>query len=377
MSRAGLRVAIVASALVRWSFRKRPPPTQPQRILVVHQLLLGDALMATALLAQLRGHFPTACIHFTVRRAFLPLYAGRPFGVDALAYDATDVDAVRALIRQARQQGGYDVAYVLGDNRYSWLARALDAKVIVAHAEDTPPRKSWPVDRAVPYPLVPTAWGDITAQMVAQSLPKRFRPSDWQAPPRPAHLALPTIPYALLHVGASTPLKAWPADRWANLAKALVDRGVTPIWSAGPGEQHWVDAIPDASRYASVAGQVSLGELWHWLASARLLVCPDTGIAHLGRIVGTPTVALFGPGSATASGPGDFFALASFRAVTVPNFPCRDQTVLFRREREWIRRCGRSHGKGRQQCTAPRCMQAIEFPTVLAAVEHALKDLHS
>ena len=101
-------------------------------------------------------------------------------------------------------------------------------------------------------------------------------------------------------------------------------------------------------------------QLWHLVAGASLLVAPDTGVAHLGRVVGTPTVALFGPGSATISGAGEFWRDAPYRAVTVTPFACRDQRVLFKRELDWVRRCGRTLA----QCPHPRCMDAIDSDAV-------------
>ena len=65
------------------------------------------------------------------------------------------------------------------------------------------------------------------------------------------------------------------------------------VWSAGPGEDALVDAIDGGSPRARILGTLSLAALWHVFARARLLVCPDTGIAHLGRVVGVPTVTLF------------------------------------------------------------------------------------
>ena len=75
---------------------------------------------------------------------------------------------------------------------------------------------------------------------------------------------------------------------------------------------------------------------------ARVLVSPDTGVAHLGRAVWIPTVTLFGPGSAQLAGPGSFWRDTPWRAVGRDPFPCRDQRVLFRREIDWVRRCHRT-----------------------------------
>ncbi|HXZ48757.1 MAG TPA: heptosyltransferase, partial [Usitatibacter sp.] len=91
--------------------------------------------------------------------------------------------------------------------------------------------------------------------------------------------------------------------------------------------------------------------------------------AHLGRAAWTPTVTLFGPGSAVICGPGRFWRDTPWTAVTEDPFPCRDQRILFRREIPWVRRCGRSPA----ECAEPRCMHAIAVDAVLAAVARVRK----
>ena len=116
---------------------------------------------------------------------------------------------------------------------------------------------------------------------------------------------------------------------------------------------------------ASFAGTLDLAQLWHLVAGAR--AARRAGHRHRAsrpRSTGTPTVALFGPGSALICGAGDFWRDAPYRAVTVDPFPCRDQRVLFKRDIEWVRRCGRSVA----QCAAPRCMDAIDVADVEAAI---------
>ena len=170
-------------------------------------------------------------------------------------------------------------------------------------------------------------------------------------------------------MGASTPLKQWAPERWRSVAGHLEREGLVPVWSCGRGEELAIDAADPERRYARYAGALSLAQLWHLVADASLLVAPDTGIAHLGRLTRTPTVALFGPGSATICGPGSFWRDAPYRAVTVERFACRDQHVLFRREIAWVERCGRTPA----QCAQPRCMDAIDVDAVLGAV----RDLRS
>lgn len=371
-SRAWSRPAVLASAGINMLADalprgKRTAPRAPRRIVLVHHLLLGDTIMLTPLLAKCRERWPDAEIAMTCPLAYVGLYAGKPYGVRALPYDPSVVGTLHALRREA----GFDLALVPGDNRLAWLARALDAGWIVAFAGDRPRYKNWPVDELRPYPEVPMAWGDLVAGLVDGDAPAPYRAKDWPAP-APDTFAPPATRYCVLHAGASSPLKQWPAERWRELASWLAGRGFAVVLSAGPGEGNLLDAVDPAHDWRRYPGTLGLEAFWHLVAHAALVVCPDTGVAHLARLTGTPTVALFGPGSALLSGAGAFWRDAPFTALTIPDFPCRDQRVTMKREVAWIRRCERLPGAAAGQCAEPRCMAALSVAMVQAAVAQRL-----
>ena len=314
--------------------------------------------MLTPLLAKLRELHTFADIVMAVAEPHAPLYQGAPYGVRALGWNPR-APAASALWRER----DFDLAYIPGDNRFSWLALALGSGWIVGFAGDRPAHKSLPIDELRHYPGTPAAWGDMTAMLADGSAPVAYSTRDWPAP-RAEPFDAPSGNYAVLHVGASTPLKQWTGERWRAVAQWLAERGLEPVWSAGSGEESIIEAVDPERRHRTYS-RLALPQLWRLIANADLLVAPDTGVAHLGRVVGTPTVAMFGPGSATISGGGEFWRNAPFRAVTVTPFPCRDQRVLFKREIAWVRRCGRSIS----ECPHPRCMDAIEVGSVIAAIE--------
>ena len=232
------RAQVVARALIRRIAvpARRRAPESPRRILVVHHLLLGDTLMLTPLLAKLRARFPEAEILMALPDAFAPLYSGRPYGVRALGWNPRE-PAVSAVWREP----GFDLAFVPGDNRFSWLALALGSRWITAFAGDRPARKSWPVNELRPFPTTTAAWTDITATLVDGPPPAPYECADWPAPPVEP-FASPVRGYAVLHVGASTRLKQWEPARWSALAAALAAQGLAPVWSAGRGEEAIVRA---------------------------------------------------------------------------------------------------------------------------------------
>ncbi len=267
-SRFAGRAAVVMRALARRSVGRRSPPREVRRVLVAHHLLLGDTLMLTPLFAKLRERYQGAQIVTTVAQPIAPLYATRPYGVRALGWSP------RARHDALFDEAAFDLALVPGDNRFAWLAAAMGARWIVAFAGDRPQTKNLPVDALVPYPASPAAWGDMVAAMIDGPAPAPYVPDAWPAPPAPA-FAQPAMPYAVLHVGASSPLKQWAPERWRALAASLAARGLQPVLSGGPGEEALLDAVDPAHEHARYRGEPDAAAA---LASRR--ECAVAGLAR-------------------------------------------------------------------------------------------------
>lgn len=102
----------------------------------------------------------------------------------------------------------------------------------------------------------------------------------------------------LLHPGAASPARRWPAERFAAVARREVAMGhrvaITGV-SAESALATEVAAKAGLPPSAVLAGRTTLAELAAVVAAARLVVSGDTGVAHLATAVGTPSVVLFGP----------------------------------------------------------------------------------
>ncbi|RMG10080.1 MAG: glycosyltransferase family 9 protein [Planctomycetota bacterium] len=131
-----------------------------------------------------------------------------------------------------------------------------------------------------------------------------------EAPPEPRPLPLPgsvagrwaalealglepRAALAVLAPGAGWAGKRWPAARFARLAEALEERQfeVAAVGSADE-EALCAQVVAGTRRGRAIAG-ADLGGIAVLLASARLVVCNDSGLSHLAAAAGTPTVALF------------------------------------------------------------------------------------
>lgn len=362
-----LPVRLATARLALWeTWRGRHKPVTVHRILIAHHLLLGDTLLLTPLLAALRDHYPGADIVFCCPRPFLGLYSGRPYGVDALVYDPRDLASLRAL----RHRGPYDLALVPAEARHGWLARAVGARWIRGFHGDKR-RYQWSLDEPLHYRTHPAPVSELMADLAQYPGSRRYDPRQWPPPLSP--FAGPPPPYVVLHLGAGSPLKYWPASHWQSLAVNLDACGLRVVLSTGPGQENLAQAVDPQRQFHHYAGTLDLPALWHLLSGARLLVCPDTGVAHLAKLTLTPSVVLFGPGQAALFAPGSFWAQVPYRAVTLDDLPCRDQPRTFGHTVPWIRTCVRQPAECGYQ---GRCMTDLSTAQVWDAVAALLAPDH-
>lgn len=135
----------------------------------------------------------------------------------------------------------------------------------------------------------------------------RLRPQDRL---RPAALlkeaGIPeSMPYAVLHPGASAASRRWPAARFGLAAAALAAQGLAVVFSGGREELELAEAAQRAAQQAapertrsalpmvSLAGRLDLGELAALIDRASVLVANNSGPAHVAAALGTPVVNLY------------------------------------------------------------------------------------
>jgi ADP-heptose:LPS heptosyltransferase len=119
-------------------------------------------------------------------------------------------------------------------------------------------------------------------------------------------VAPPVRDVAVVHPGAAFPGRRWPPERFAAVARHLAAAGQRVVVTGGPAERELactVAALAGLEENAVLAGRTTSLELAAVIAAARVVVCGDTGVAHLASAYRRPSVVLFGPVSPALWGP--------------------------------------------------------------------------
>ncbi len=130
-----------------------------------------------------------------------------------------------------------------------------------------------------------------------------------------------------LFPGAGWKLREWMPERFATIGDRLVQQfNAHVIVFGGPKETELVHTVCDLMHKEALpfAGTLSIRQLAACIENCDLFLTNDTGPMHIASAVGTPTVALFGPGNHIKFQPlGELHTLIRY---DVPCSPCKQFT---------------------------------------------------
>jgi ADP-heptose:LPS heptosyltransferase len=98
--------------------------------------------------------------------------------------------------------------------------------------------------------------------------------------------------YVCIHPGARMPSRRWSAQRFAEVADRLAEKGLEIVLTGTAAERELVESVAQAMRMPAfnLAGKTGLGAFAALVSQAALVVCNDSGASHVAAAVGTPSV---------------------------------------------------------------------------------------
>lgn len=286
----------------------------PQNILVIKLRYLGDVLLATPTLQALKAAYPTARLTALVNRGTEEILIGNPDVDEIMPLDrGSIVEQWRFAVTVRRR--GFDLVVDLTDgDRAAFLTWISGASVRIGFNAE----QRW-TGRCYTTVVQSNATAHRIERDLAALTPLNISPIDriprlWLSNEDEsgteellANLAVRSDEsLVVIQPGARYWFKAWPSERFAELADRLTEKFGCQVLVGGSRQE--IDlaqlVVKQAkSRLISIAGLSPIRTLAALLKRAALFVGNDTGAMHIATAVGTPVVALFGPSNPAEWGP--------------------------------------------------------------------------
>lgn len=162
-------------------------------------------------------------------------------------------------------------------------------------------------------------------------------------------------PFVCLAPGSVWATKKWGDKNFLKLAEQLAARGLRVFLVGSSAEAETCDWISEKVEAAtSLAGRTSLADLGRILKEAQFAVTNDSGTMHLASLVGCPTVSIFGP-----------------TTLDLGYRPWQSQAKVIQKDLG-CRPCGK-HGHQKCPIGTHECMKSITADEVFEATQGFIK----
>lgn len=264
----------------------------PRRLVILRALGLGDLLAGIPALRGLARAFPEHERLVAAPAALAPLV---PRGLARLV----PTGGLEPLPRELHRA---DVAVNLhgsGPRSHRVLLDSRPRRLVSFEHPDIAPSRGFP--SWSPNEPETVRWCRMLAEHGIPALPHEL---DIDPPPgEPPPLAAGAT---VIHPGAASGARRWPAKRFAAVARAELAAGRDVVITGSRDERALAREVAAHAGLAErrvLAGRTDVAGLARTVAAAGQVVCGDTGVAHLATALGTPSVVLFGPVSPDEWGP--------------------------------------------------------------------------
>lgn len=295
----------------------------PRRILLIRPSALGDVCRSVPVLASLRARYPSAAIDWLVQDTFAPAIASHPALSGIVEFPRTQfkkwyspsiAPQVRQYLSDLRSRQYDLVLDCQGLFRSGAFALATGAPRRIGY--DNAPELAWlALTERVHAPRSLHAVDRMLMLAQAAGADPVYDLRLYTAPADRAFVhARPELsggPFAVLAPTTRWPGKAWPPERFAELARALLEQrpfDIQRIAIVGSASERLqcgplLDLASKDARVVDLLGATSVGQLLAVIEASQAVVGCDSAAIHMAVGFARPLAALFGPTRVERVGP--------------------------------------------------------------------------
>lgn len=260
------------------------------RFLVIQPAFLGDAVLTLPLLGRLRAAFPTAEIHWLLRRGIESLFEAHPWHITLWTWDKSWRDWLR-LYTTLRQYEWDAIFVVQRFFRMGLLGLLLPARQRITY--DKNPLSSFFTHRVKHEFRAGLHEAERVLALAAPlHIPLSIPSPPWLFPPKELPIA-PEPPYIIIAPASRWATKEAPFSYWEAFLRKL-PHNLTVYLTGLPEDRARMEKLQSAHpRTINLAGMLSLPQLAALVAGAQRVYTVDSAMTHIASALGVPTTTVY------------------------------------------------------------------------------------
>ena len=309
-----------------------------KKILVIRFSSLGDIILITAFIRELRKQFPLAQIDFLTSTTFSGVLENNPYLSDIIQFNRGKKLPELNRIGNKCKKTNYDLIFDAHRSLRSRLFilklfgfKSFYKKNIIRIDKRSLKRNLLLAFKINKFDKI-VSQRQAYCQLLNSVLPFENHNTETDLFPGKNHKEkIQKIlsengyvfkEFVAIGPGASFPGKCWAKEKYLKLIKVLIQRKhkIVIIGGSREPETEWI-AKRVSDTVLNLAGKLSYLESAALLASAKLTICNDSAIMHFSEAVKTPVLSIFGP-TVKEFGFGPFLKDSHLMDVELPCRPC-------------------------------------------------------
>jgi len=286
-----------------------------RNLLLIKLRYIGDVLLATPTVRAIRAARPDVRVTMMVNRGTEDVLSGNPDMDEIIALDKGSLAAQSRLIAGLRRQRFDTVIDLTDGDRSAFLSWISGAPVRIGFNDEERWRGHYytqvvqsvsgvrhRIDRDLEA-LKPLGIQAVSKDPQLWLTPEEENSADQLLDQLGVQRSQSTV---ILQPGARYWFKAWPPERFAELADRLTSQyGCQVLIGGSDQDDDLAQQIRQMAKSRSIimAGRTTIKQFAAIAKKSALFVGSDSGAMHVATAVGTPVVALFGPSNPAEWGP--------------------------------------------------------------------------
>jgi len=299
--------------------------TQPEKICVVRLSAIGDTCHALAVIRRIQDNWPDAKITWIIGKTEALLMADIP-DIELIIFDKSKGRQAYKDVQQELGDRSFDIALCMhASMRANFLYRKIRAPLRLGFDRKRAKDFQWLFTNR----RIDPAHGEHALEAMmsfASTIGAEPQPIRWDVPLSEdvrefaADFLSPNKPLVVISPCSSNRsrnFRNWSIANYSTIIEHLAGKGCRIVLTGGRSELEieYGEALSANGAVDNLIGKTSLKELAALINAADLLICPDSGPAHMATAFSTPVLGLYATSNPERTGP------YASRELTVNRYP--------------------------------------------------------